>query len=54
MRPIKKTKAELVELAERLRAIAKVLKHFPPDHPVSAKSIDYLRKQIRDIAAQLR
>jgi hypothetical protein len=43
-----------VELAERLHAIAKVLENIPPDHPVSAKSIEYLRKQIRAIAAQLR
>jgi hypothetical protein len=54
MPPINKTKAELVELAERLHAIAKVLQHVPLDHPASARTLDYLRKEIKTIAAGLR
>ncbi len=54
MPPIKKMKPELVELAERLHAIAKVLQHVPPDHPVFARIVDNLCKEIRAIAAQLK
>jgi hypothetical protein len=43
-----------VELAETLHAIAKVLRHIPPDHPASARTVDELRKEIRAIAAGLR
>ncbi len=51
---IDKAKVELVELAERLHAIAKMLQHVPPDHPASPGTIECLRKEIRAIAAQLK
>ncbi len=54
MPPIDKTRAELVELAERLRAIAKVLQHPPADHAACVRTLDYLCKEIRAIAAQLK
>ena len=52
MPPANKTTAELGELAERLRAIAKVLQGIP-QHPVSPESLDYLQKEIEAIATDL-
>ncbi len=53
MPPANKTAAELGELAERLRAIAKVLRDIPPQHPVSPESLDDLRKEIEAVATDL-
>jgi hypothetical protein len=54
MPPIDKTKSELLELADRLQAISMVLRHVPLDHPASARNVEYLRKELMAIAAQLR
>ncbi len=54
MPPLNQTKAEFLELAERLLAIATVLQDLSPDNPASASTIDCLRKELGAIAAQLK
>jgi hypothetical protein len=47
-------KADLVELAERLRTVAEALKRLSADNPSFCKEIARLREEIRYIAAKLR
>ncbi len=53
MASITDTRADLVELAERLRLVAKVLKSVPADHALSSENREALRKEVKVIAAQL-
>ncbi len=53
MPPAQTIEAEVVALAERLRAIAKALLDASSQHPLPAESLDELRKEIDAIAAYL-
>ncbi len=53
MASITNAKADLVDLAERLRIVAEVLKRVPADHALSSRNREALRKEVKLIAAQL-
>jgi hypothetical protein len=53
MPPPQNPNTALVELSEKLQALARVLHQVPLDDPAYARTIDYLIKEIRAIAAQL-
>ena len=54
MSSIIESKANLAELAARLRSIAEALKRRPSDHGISAEERAHLCKEVKAIAAQLR
>jgi hypothetical protein len=54
MSSITEAKADLVNLAERLRVVAKALKRLPPDHPSFPEEMEVLRLEIKAIVAHLR
>ena len=54
MSSITEAKANLVNLAERLRAISEALKCLPSDHPSFYEKMEEFREEIKFIAAQLR
>jgi hypothetical protein len=47
-------KADLAELAERLRTVAEALKRLRAGNPSFSEEIERLREEIRYIAAKLR
>ena len=53
MASITDIRADLVELAERLRLVAEVLKRVPAGHALSSENREALRKEANVIAAQL-
>jgi hypothetical protein len=54
MPSITEAKAELVNLAERLRTVAETLRHLPADHPSFYDEMEGLRGEMKVIAARLR
>jgi len=54
MSSVIEAKADLAELAERLRAVAETLRRPPDDHPSFYEEMDVLRGEIKAIVAQLR
>ena len=53
MASITEPKADLAELAERLRSAAHVLRSLPANHPRLCEELEALREKIGAVAAQL-
>jgi hypothetical protein len=54
MSSVTEAKADLVKLAERLRAVAETLRRLPADHPSFYEEMEVLRGEIKAILAELR
>jgi len=54
MASLNDAKADLMDLAERLRTVAESLKRLPTDHPNFSEQMEALREEVKVIAAELR